>query len=192
MPLPNKRPDELYTYADYLNWDEDDRIEIIDGKPVMMAPPSRIHQKVSGELYRQIANYLKGKQCEVYAAPFAVRLFETDEDTPDNIKTIIEPDISVICDKNKLDDRGCKGAPDMVIEILSPSTAAYDALTKLDKYQEAGVKEYWIVDTAKQTVRSYLLDGDFYKTPRVYSPPDPLKVSVLENCTIDLAEVFTE
>lgn len=192
MPLSSNKPDKVYTYADYLSWDEDERIEIIDGKPIMQATPSRKHQQISFEICRQLGNYLEGKTCKAYAAPFTVRLFETNEDIPDNIKTIVEPDISIICDKNKLDDRGCKGAPDMVIEILSPSTAAYDALTKLDKYQQAGVKEYWIVDPEEKTVRVYLLEGDFYKTPGLYLPPDRIKVSVLEDCTIDLSNVFAE
>lgn len=192
MPLPKVESDKIYTYADYLTWDEDERIEIIDGKPVMMAPPLRKHQKVSGEIFAQLHNYLKGKQCEVYAAPFAVRLFETNEDTPDNIKTIVEPDISIICDKNKLDDRGCKGAPDMVIEILSPSTAKYDCLIKLDKYQKAGVREYWIVDIEEKSVWVYLLDNGVYRTPSVYTAPATIKVSILEDCAIDLAEVFAE
>lgn len=192
MPLPNKNPDELYTYADYLNWDEDDRIEIIDGKPVMQASPIPEHQFVSGEIFAQLHSYLKGKQCKVVAAPFTVRLFETEEDTSTNIKTVVQPDISVICDMSKIDKNGYRGAPDMTIEILSPSTAKYDCLIKLNKYQKAGVKEYWIVDIEEKSVWVYLLDNGIYQSPSVYTAPAAIKVSVLDNCTIDLAEVFAE
>ena len=121
MALPAEK--ERYTFADVLTWDEIRRIEIIDGEAVMMAPRSRIHQKISFEIGRQIGNYLEGKKCEVYPAPFGVRLFEKDGDCPDDIDTLVEPDISVICDNNKLDKHGCKGSPDMVVEVLSPSTA---------------------------------------------------------------------
>ena len=153
MALPAEK--ERYTFADVLTWEESDRIEIINGEAVMMAPPSRIHQKVSFEIGRQIGNYLEGKKCEVYPAPFGVRLFEKDGDSPDDVDTLVEPDISVICDKSKLDKHGCKGAPDMVMEILSPSTQRHDRLVKLGLYQRAGVREYWIVDPVKQCVTVY-------------------------------------
>lgn len=192
MPLPNKSSNELYTYADYLSWDEDERIEIIDGKPIMQGTPSRRHQKVSGEIYRQIANYLEGKQCEVYIAPFAVRLFEKDKDSPENVKTIVEPDVVIVCDKNKLDDKGCKGAPDFVLETLSPSTARYDLIWKLNKYQEAGVKEYWIADPLNQTVQVLMLKDGIFQGIDVYTPPAVIPVAVLNGCYVDLSKVFTE
>ncbi len=110
-----------YTFADVLSWDEDERIEIVSGKVFMMATPSRIHQKITGELFRQLANFLEGKQCEVYAAPFGVRLFEQDGDSAENVDTVVEPDISLVCDRSKLDKRGCKGAADMIVEVLSRS-----------------------------------------------------------------------
>ena len=131
-----------YTLADALTWDEQDRIELIDGAPVMMAPPSRAHQRISMELSRQLANYLEGKRCQVYPAPFAVRLFEQAGDRPQDVDTLVEPDISVVCDRNKLDDMGCKGAPDLIVEILSPSTQRHDRLVKYNLYQRAGVREY--------------------------------------------------
>lgn len=115
-----------YTFADVLSWDESEHIEIINGEAFAMAAPSRMHQKISMELSRQLANYLEGKKCEVYPAPFSVRLFEQDGDAPKDVDTLVEPDISVICDKNKLDQYGCKGAPDMVIEVLSPSSHRHD------------------------------------------------------------------
>ena len=110
MALPSKRM--RYTFADALTWEENQRIEIIDGEAVMMAPPVRIHQEISGELFFQLANYLRGKGCKVYAAPFAVRLFEKDGEDPEDVDTMVEPDIAVICDPAKLDKYGCRGAPD--------------------------------------------------------------------------------
>lgn len=192
MPLPNKNPDELYTYADYLSWDEEESIEIIDGKPIMQAAPTAQHQFISFELARQLGNYLEGKQCRAVAAPFTVRLFETETDSPNHVKTVVQPDISVICDMSRVDKNGYRGAPDMVIEILSPSTAKYDLLLKLDKYQEAGVKEYWIVDPLNQTVQVLLLENGIYKREAVYSKDEIVKVNILKGCYIDLSKVFTE
>lgn len=154
MALPIERAH--FTYAEYLAWDEIERIELLDGKPVMMAPPSRVHQEISMEISRQLANYLEGKKCKVYAAPFAVRLFETEGNTPENVKTVLEPDITVVCDQNKLDVHGCKGAPDMVVEILSPSTARHDRLVKLGEYQQAGVRKYWIVSPDEKNGTGFL------------------------------------
>ena len=117
-----------------------DRIELIDGYPVMMAPPTGAHQKISGELFGQLRDYLKGKKCEVYHAPFAVRPFERDGERPEDVDTLVELDISVICDPSKLDDTGCKGAPDLVMEILSPSTKRHDRFTKFNRQ---GLRRGW-------------------------------------------------
>lgn len=132
MTLPKKK--DAYTFADYLAWDGEGRIEIMDGQLIMMAPPSRIHQKVAGKIYAQLENFLEGKKCEAYIAPFAVRLFDIENDAPENVQTVYEPDISVICDKSKLDEHGCKGAPDMVLEVLSPSTIKHDFLYKMQHF----------------------------------------------------------
>lgn len=190
MALPAEQP--RYTFADYLEWDENERIELIDGDPVMLATPSRIHQKISGELFGQLWSYLSGKKCEVYAAPFTVRLFEQDSDAPEDVDTVIEPDISVVCDPSKLDKRGCKGAPDMVIEILSPSSRRYDRLIKLAQYQRAGVREYWIVNPDEKTVQVLLLDGKHLLPHEEYGQTDTARVNVLDNCFIDLSKVFLE
>ena len=191
MALPAEK--ERYTFADCLTWREDERIEIIDGEPVMMAPPpSSEHQEISMELSAQLHAYLRGKRCKVYAAPFAVRLFEKDGDRPDDVDTMVEPDISVVCDPNKIDRHGCKGAPDMVVEILSPSTQRHDRFTKFSLYQRAGVKEYWIVDPDKKLVLVYtLVDGQYY-VPEVYTAKDSVPVEVLEDCIVDLTAVFPE
>ena len=123
----------------------------------MMAPPTRIHQEILMELSRQLANFLEGKKCKVYPAPFAVRLFEKSGDTPEDVDTMVEPDISVVCDHGKLDSHGCKGAPDLVVEVLSPSTQRHDRLVKLDLYQRAGVREYWIISPEERTAQVFLL-----------------------------------
>ena len=187
MPLPKE---DRYTLADVLTWDEQERIELIDGAPVMMAPPSRAHQKISGELGRQLGNYLDGKKCEVYAAPFAVRLFEKSGDRPENVDTLVEPDLSVVCDPDKLDDVGCKGAPDLIIEVLSPSTQRHDRLVKYNLYQRAGVREYWTVDPTAKSVQTFVLEDGHYTAASFGSPDDVLKVSVLDGCFIELSKVF--
>lgn len=184
-----------YTYADVLNWDESVRAEIIDGELYMMAEPSRIHQAVSGEIFRQLANYLLGKKCKVYAAPFGVRLFEKPDEkgkpvSPDKVTTVVEPDISVICDPDKLDDKGCRGAPDLVIEILSPSTKRYDRRTKFRLYERAGVREYWVVDSETRTVSVVELEGGRYQMPDLYTGTVSVPVGILDNCNVDLKTVF--
>ncbi len=190
MALPAEQ--ERYTFADVLTWEENDRIELIDGEAYMMAPPSRAHQKISGELFGQLRDYLKGKTCEVYHAPFAVRPFERDGEYPEDVDTLVEPDISVVCDPSKLDDIGCKGAPDLVMEILSPSTTRHDRFTKFNLYQRAGVREYWIVDPRDKTVQVFVLEEGRYATKDFGTTGDTVRVNVLEDCTIDLSLVFSE
>ena len=181
-----------YSFADALTWEEHERIEIIDGEAVMMAPPIRIHQEISGELFFQLANYLRGKGCKVYAAPFAVRLFEKDGEDPEDVDTVVEPDIAVICDPAKLDKYGCRGAPDMVVEILSPSTQRQDRFTKFSLYQRAGVREYWIVDPENKFVQSFWLEDGRYAVKEFGAAGDKMRVNILEDCVIDLSEVFPE
>ena len=191
MPLPAEK--ERYTFADVLAWGEDERIEIVNGEAFMMAPPSSRHQEIVAELTRQFGNYLEGKKCKVYPAPFGVRLFEGDGDTPEDVDTMVEPDLSVVCDRSKIDKHGCKGAPDLVVEILSPSTQRHDRLVKLSLYQRAGVREYWIVDPDSRTVQVMLRDnGGSLQLHEIYSRGDVAKVNALEGCFIELGKVFTE
>ena len=190
MALPAEK--ERYTFADVLTWGENERIEIIDGEAVMMAPPSRIHQKNSVSITSQLYIFIEGNKCEVYPAPFGVRLFEKDGDSPDDVDTMVEPDISVVCDKNKLDKNGCKGAPDLVIEILSPSTVRHDRFVKLGLYQRAGVREYWIVEPETQTVQVYTLENGILQPRAFYGAGDVAKVNVLNGCFVELGKVFTE
>ena len=187
MALPQER---RYTLEDMLAWEEGVRIELVDGIPTMHAAPSRRHQEVSGELFALLHDYLRGKQCKVYHAPFSVRPFETADDRPGSVDTVVEPDITVVCDPDKLDDIGCKGAPDMVAEILSPSTRQHDRLVKYDLYERAGVREYWIVDPDTETVQVYQLEEGHYHAAQVYTRQSKVKVEVLEDCFIDLDRVF--
>ena len=189
MALPQQKK---YTYADLLEWDGDTRCELIAGAPVMLATPLRQHQEIVGELFAQLYTCLRGKRCKVYLSPFAVRPFEQDSDLPSDVDTMVEPDITVICDSRKLDKYGCKGAPDMVIEILSPSSRRHDCLVKYNLYQRAGVKEYWIIDPDKKVVLVHTLEEEQYHSPQVYTAQDSVPVGVLEDCSVDLAAVFSE
>jgi Uma2 family endonuclease len=187
MSLAEKKPDEkYYTYRDYLDTDEDYRAEIIDGVVYAMCPPSRYHQKISQKLSLKIGSFLEGKSCEVYYAPFGVRLFPKSDLSDD---TYFEPDITVICDLSKLDDRGCNGAPDMIIEIMSPSNRQNDMLVKFRKYLQAGVREYWIVDPEEKTVHACVLDNNQYRVS-VYDEIQTVPVTVLPGCSIELKPVF--
>lgn len=190
MALPAEK--ERYTFADVLAWEGNDRFELIDGEAYMMAPPSRIHQEVSMAIAAQLYNFLEGKKCKVYAAPFAVRLFEQDGEAPEDVDTMVEPDLTVVCDSNKLDDHGCKGAPDLVIEILSPSTQRHDRLVKLNLYQRAGVREYWIVSPEERTVQVFLQQDGTLRPHEVYDRRGVAKVNVLNGCFIELSRVFDE
>jgi Uma2 family endonuclease len=182
MSLPKE---EYYTYADYLTWSDDVRYELIEGTPYMMSPaPSRNHQDVAGSIFNQIYNYLDGKPCKVYIAPFDVRL-NADEDDD----TVVQPDISVFCDIKKLDDKGAKGAPDMAIEVLSPSSISYDSLVKLNIYRKYGVREYWVVNPESKVVTVHLLKGGDYVT-FAYGEDDIAPVAVLDTCEVNLAKVF--
>ena len=191
MAIPAEK--ESFTLADYLEWDEEDgRYELIDGEAYLMAPPTPLHQKTSGEIFRQLANFLEGKKCEVYAAPFGVRLFEREGDSPEDVDTLVEPDITVVCDKSKLDESGCRGAPELVMEVLSPSSRKHDRLVKLNLYQRAGVKEYWIVNPGEQTVEVLLLEAGRLVPHGFYEKNDIAKVNVLEGCFLELSKVFGE
>lgn len=182
-----------YTYADILNWPEDEQVELIYGEPYLMAPaPAPNHQSISLALIVQIGGYLEGKKCRAFHAPFDVRLFEKDRDQPRQVDTVVQPDLLIVCDPSKLDKHGCKGAPDMVVEILSPSTMRNDRLLKFNLYQKAGVKEYWIVDPETKVVLVMTLEEGQYHAPLIYTAQDFVPVGVLEDCKIDLSRVFAD
>lgn len=188
-PTPKELPSR-YTYADYLTWPEDERWELIDGVPYNMTPaPTPKHQEVLGELFRLLANWLKGNKCRAYIAPFDVRLAGA-EMLDSEIDKVVQPDISVVCDPQKIDNRGCLGTPDMIIEILSPSTFKKDMGVKLALYESSGVKEYWVVYPLDETVMVFLLENGQYGKPTVYSVPDEIPVKLFQDLTIPLESVF--
>jgi Uma2 family endonuclease len=177
-----------FTYADYKAWElkEGERFELIDGAAYAMAAPNDFHQAISGELFRQIANYLRGKPCKARPAPYDVRLFYA-EDESDN--TVVQPDISVICDESKRGPEGCRGAPDLVVEILSPANAAEEMVRKFNLYMKAGVREYWVVAPASKTVQSYVLQNGAY-TGTLYDSDATLPSATLTGLSINLSDVF--
>ena len=182
MPLLKS---DSYTIDYIYNLPDGRRAELIDGQIYDMAPPSRIHQEILSELYYIIREYIKKNNgsCKVYPAPFAVFLNKDDHN-------YVEPDISVICDKNKLDERGCNGAPDWVIEIVSQSTQRIDYGIKLFKYRSSGVREYWIVNPMKQTVQIYSFEGE--EDSAQYSFSDEIPVYIYNGLTIQISKLLKD
>ena len=172
-----------YTSEDYWNLPEEERAELINGKFYDMAPPSRIHQKLVFSISRIIGNYIADHHgsCEVYPAPFAVNLDADDKDW-------VEPDVSVICDPNKLTDRGCSGAPDLIFEIVSPASRKMDYSLKNMIYSQAGVREYWIVDPAKEKVVVYCYEND--SDPCLYSFDADVPVGIYPGLTIRIRDLL--
>ncbi len=192
MALPEFKVEDRFTYADYLTWDDDQRWELIDGEAFCISPvPNRLHQKWLGELHRQFANYLEERQCEVYLAPFDVRLQDLPGASDEGTLTVVQPDIMVVCDLDKLDDRGIKGAPDLVVEIISPSTAKRDITVKHQLYQRYGVKEYWLLYPNDRTLLVYKLSEEGrYSQPMVFGEGDIVPVPLLGDLFIDMGKVF--
>ena len=185
------KPDLKYTYADYLNWDDGERWELIDGEVYNMSPaPRRIHQKISGRLFRKIGNHLDGKTCQAYTAPFDVRLPLSKDNSDIMIDTVVQPDIVVVCDEKKLDDYGCVGAPDIVIEIVSQNSVVRDKREKFILYEKVGVKEYWIVYPDLKIIETYRLENGFYGKPVVYCEDDKIEVKLLGDLIIEVNEIF--
>ena len=180
MPLPKEW---TYTTEDYWSLPDGQRAELINGQLYDMAPPSRIHQKLSTKLASVIDSYITAREgdCEVYAAPFAVNLDADD-------KNWVEPDISVICDKDKLTDRGCSGAPDWIVEIVSPSSRRMDYIIKNTLYSEAGVREYWIIDPAKERITFYHYEKD--DAPMIALFDTPIQVGIYEDLVITISELL--
>lgn len=180
MPLPREH---IYTSEDYWNLPDGQRAELIDGKLYAMAPPSFIHQKLIQQLGRIIGNHISAKKgnCEVVPAPFAVNLNSDD-------KIWVEPDISIICDTAKIDGRGCKGAPDWIIEIVSPGSTRMDYFVKLFKYRTAKVREYWIVNPIKNIVQTYIFEDE--KDANIYSFDDEIPVYIFDGLTIKISDLL--
>ena len=186
-------PIKTYTYKDYILYDENERIEIIDGTIYNMSPaPSRIHQKLITEILFKLRSYIEANNgsCEVYPAPFDV-ILKNDDEIIEDCKNIIQPDISVICDKNKLTDKGCTGSPDMIVEVVSPYNPNNDFIRKLNLYDKYKVKEYWIVNPMKKNILIYKLDEkERYGMPDIYTFEDKVPVGIYDDLEIDFNSII--
>ncbi|MDR1728521.1 MAG: Uma2 family endonuclease [Acidobacteriota bacterium] len=183
--MPSAKPDECFTYADYETWSGDARFQLVRGVPYMMSPtPTTAHQRVVGEIAYQLRHFLRGKPCQVFEAPIDVRL-NADGDDDD----VFQPDVVVVCDPEKIKKKYIQGAPDLAVEVISPSTQDLDRIEKYREYEHYGVREYWIADPVKKTLEQHILrDGRYVKTG--YREHGEVMVSVLEGCVIDLGAVF--
>lgn len=186
----NKR----YTYADYLTWDFDEMVELIKGKIFKMSPaPLRVHQRIAKNISFEIEKYLTGKKCQAYDAPFDVRLVKKKKSTNSEITTIVQPDISVICDLEKLDDYGCIGAPDLIVEVLSKSTKKKDYHEKYQLYEENGVLEYWIADPVRKEIDVFVLENGEYANIGIYDKSgDKIPCAVFPDFELVWDDVFRD
>ena len=183
----------IYTYADYLTWQFEQAVELIKGKILPMAAPSRRHQTISREIHGILYNFFQKAPCEFFAAPFDVRLYDKKKSIKANkdVYTVVQPDLCIICDEAKLDDKGCIGAPDLIVEILSPGNSAKEMRTKKDLYAETGVREYWIIDPEHENAFQFLLGSkNMYSPPTIYINEDILNCSIFPDLKIDLKKVF--
>ena len=182
---------KTYTYADYLTWKFDEFVELIKGKVVRpMAGAGRRHQTVSRRLEFQIESHLLHSQCEMFHAPFDVRLTRSTGNGDAQFRSVVQPDVFVVCDQAKLDERGCLGAPDWIIEIVSPGNNAQDTRTKFSLYEENGVHEYWIVYPGQQTIEAYVLENERYELAAEYAQPGPRPVATLPGLLLEWSQVF--
>lgn len=193
MGMPLRHQATGFTYLDYKTWPDGERWELIDGQAYAMSPaPSNFHQLIVGELFRRIANYFHGKSCRPFVAPFDVRL-PVAGTADQQIDTVVQPDISLVCDPNKLkDNHGCVGAPDWVIEVLSPSTAVHDQRTKRALYERHGVAEYWLVHPGDRSVTIYRLDNQAYGKPLVFGTEDECGPAAFPDLILSVAAVFSD
>lgn len=191
MGMPEPQPDRTYTYADYLKWPEGERWELIDGRAYALAPaPLSRHQRVLGVLFNTLYNFLAGKACEAFVSPMDVRLPQGEE-ADETVETVVQPDVLVVCDPAKVDEKGVRGAPDLIIEILSESTKHKDQTNKLQLYERHGVRCYIIADPWNKTLEvHYLESSGHYGPPENFSGNDQMPVKIFEGLVIDLARVF--
>ncbi len=192
---PTLAYNKVYTYADYLRWKIDEKIEILKGKIFKMSPaPARIHQDASRELGNILYTYFKKKECKVYVAPFDVRLVSPSKNSPkdEDITTVFQPDLCVICDKSKLDDRGCLGAPDLIVEIVSPGNSKKELKNKFEIYEEYKVREYWIVDYVSKTILLYVLEKDKFIGLKPFTEDEEFKSVIFPELSFDVSEIFVE
>jgi len=195
MAQPAEKHEQLYTYADLLQWPEEERWELIEGVPVDMSPaPGRTHQDIVANIFVQLHASTREFGCTAYFAPIDVRLPETATARDEEIATVVQPDILVVCDEEKLDERGCRGAPDLVVEVVSPTSVLRDNIEKLRLYERHGVREYWIVHPVDRLLFQRVLEdtatGRRYGVPSVFGPGGKVACHVLPEVTVDLGLVF--
>ena len=184
-------PEATYSYADYLKWSFEERVELIKGKLFKMSPaPGRGHQEVNRNLIIELGGFLKGKSCKVYGAPFDVRFPQKIDSSNSETYTVVQPDLCVVCDPEKLDDAGCKGAPDLIVEILSPSTSKKDLNEKFRLYEESGVNEYWVVYPAEKIIEIFYLVKGRYSRSQKYVDNDLVNSNVLDGLNLSIKDVF--
>lgn len=190
MKLAEVDVNRMYSYAEYLKWTFSERVELIRGKIFNRSPaPGLSHARISGKLYYKLSGFLEGKKCEVFSAPFDVRFPGKSADDRE-IFTVLQPDIVVVCDASKLDERGCLGAPDMVIEILSPGNTLKEQKYKFDIYEEAGVREYWLADPANKCINQYVSDNGRLVSSRPLFEGEVVKSVVLPGFELVVSSVF--
>jgi Uma2 family endonuclease len=185
---------KLFSYSDYQGWDSDKRVELINGIVYELESPNRYHQDISGRLFLSFGNFFQNSPCKLYAAPFDVRLPHKKDKTKDEeVITVVLPDLCVICDHKKLDEKGCIGAPDLVIEIISPGNSKKEMKQKFEVYQESGVKEYWMVLSCEKSVIVYTLnESGVYIGNKPYTEDDIIESIQFPGLSIDLSLVFVE
>lgn len=182
-----------YTFADYLTWIDDKRRELIGGFIKRLAAPGRIHQTISGNIFLKYGQFLENKPCKVYAAPFDVRLPVSNEKDDKKIYNVVQPDIVVVCDPEKLDDKGCIGAPDLIVEITSKSTGKKDVKDKFELYQNTGVMEYWIVMPEPKIVQIFILDeNQKYQLKGMFAEGDIISPGMFPDLKISVDDVFKD
>jgi Uma2 family endonuclease len=185
-------PSMTYTYADYLKWQFEERLELFRGKIFKLSAPNTKHQVVSGNILAPLVIFLKKKPCQVFSAPFDVRLPVKNRKKDEEVTTVVQPDICVICDESKLDSRGCCGAPDLAVEILSPGNSKKEIRLKHELYEEAGVKEYWIVYPEEESIAVFLLNvNNKYDGAIIYASDDTIVSKSVPDFSINLTEIFT-
>lgn len=186
-------PEKHYTYADYLLWRFKERIELIRGKIFRMTPaPSASHQSIVTALVSSIHQFLKHNKCKVFPSPFDVRLPEYLGEEDKDTETIVQPDITVICDVDKIDEKGCKGTPDLIVEVLSPNSVSKDLHEKYEIYEKVGVTEYWVVHPVEKTIIAFVLEKGKYRTTKPLTIGDRISSVILPGFTLSLDEIFTD
>jgi Uma2 family endonuclease len=185
-------PSVSYTYADYLQWKFEERVELFKGRILRLSAPNRKHQEISRDILLSMGSFLKEKRCQLFSAPFDVRLPVKNKKKDTEITTVVQPDICVVCDESILDARGCCGAPDLIIEILSPGNSRKEIKLKFELYEEAGVKEYWVVYPGEESVAVFAINKNGkYDGAKLYAGGDIINSSAVPGLAITLTDIFT-